>query len=102
MKYCFFLHKMYYLHLSSHSELDSESIIFSQVVLFLSLYLRGKEKEKERKRKRKDALFSTSSLRSAVFFFRLKPNPFLFAIVLRTRSQLAEHCLKGAALSLRG
>ena len=80
---------MYYLPLSSHSELDSESIMFFNNVLFLSLYLRAKEKEKERKRKRKDALFSTSSLRSAVFLVRLKPNLFMLAIVLRTRSQLA-------------
>ena len=47
---------MYYLHLSCHSGLDSESIKFFNIVLFLSLYLRGKEKEKERKRKRKHAI----------------------------------------------
>ena len=67
---------------------------------FFLLYLRAKEEKKIPKKEEMTPLFSTSSLRSAVFLVRLKPNLFILAIVLRTRSQIAEHCLSEA--SLRG
>ena len=70
------------------------------LLYFFSSLLASQRRKKDTKKRRKDALFSTSSLRSAVFFCSAKAESLMLAIALRARSQFAERCLSEA--SLRG
>ena len=62
---------------------------------FLFLYLRGKEKESGVKKKKARHCFLRPHGESPFgrVYFSAKAESLMFAIVLRTRSQLAEHCL---------